>query len=63
MEPVEFTRTDLVAFGAYLLSEERTNRIAGNFQEGDPVHFTERLKGVYHADVENFLASKEQTNG
>jgi len=53
-----FNKKDLVNFGKYLLSDERTNRIKDNYQEGfDNVPYDERIKEVYHADVENFLES------
>ncbi len=52
-----FTRTELVAFGHYLMSKERENRIASVYLglDGDGVDFNERLRQVYHADVENFI--------
>jgi len=51
-----FNKKDLVKFGNYLLSDERTQRIKDNLQV-DPCedYLNERLKIVYHADVENFL--------
>lgn len=47
-----FNKKDLVAFGKYLLSKERTDRIT---QTESEIPVKERLKEVYHADVENFL--------
>lgn len=40
----------MVSFGKYLLSDERTNLVLSHPElKGD-----ERLKEVYHADVENW---------
>jgi len=50
-----FNRKDLVNFGKYLLSEERTKRISDT---DSSIPIEERLKEVYHADVENFLQIK-----
>ena len=47
-----FNRKDLVNFGQYLLSEERTKSITYGYSEED---HEERIRNVYHADVENFL--------
>ena len=52
-----YNKKDLVKFGEYLLSEERTQRIVSNYDESDNISKEERLKCVYHADVENFLES------
>jgi len=49
-----YTEEDLVKFGQFLLSEERTNRILTNYNEGDPVTKEERLREVYHADISNW---------
>lgn len=52
---VYFNKKDLVKFGQYLLSEERTKRITENTHPNlAPVN--DRLKVVHHSDVENFLA-------
>ena len=51
-----FNRKDLVNFGKYLLSEERTKRISDT---DSSIPIEERLKEVYHADVENFLRHKQ----
>lgn len=58
IEDDRFDRSDLVSFGKYLLSEERTNRIAFPNQgiEYSPERQKERLKEVCHADVENWRA-------
>jgi hypothetical protein len=50
-----FNKKDLVKFGEYLLSKERTDRILSNYDENDNIPKEERLREVYHADVENFL--------
>ena len=47
-----FNKKDLVNFGKYLLSDERTASLAATESE---IPLAERLKNVYHADVENFL--------
>jgi hypothetical protein len=46
-----FNKKDLVAFGNYLLSEERRERFKAISEEA----LEERLSVVHHADVENFL--------
>lgn len=57
--PLEsYTRRGLVEFGQYLLSQERTKRIKDNRAEDDPISLEERLKDVYHADIENWLSAK-----
>lgn len=53
MEQEQFTREELVAFGHYLLSKERENRIASAYID-QHVDFNERLRRVYHSDIENF---------
>jgi len=52
-----FNKKDLVEFGRYLLSKERTNRIKESYNQDDNISLEERLQEVYHADVENFLES------
>ncbi len=53
-----FNKKDLVKFGQYLLSEERTKRIVDNYDAKiDNLTIEERLREVYHADVENFIES------
>ena len=47
-----FNKKDLVNFGKYLLSEERTAKIKATSIN---VPFKERVNKVYHADIENFL--------
>ena len=49
-----FNKKDLVRFGKYLLSEERTQRIK---ESESKVPVEERLKEVYHSDIENFINS------
>lgn len=55
-----YNQKDLVRFGEYLLSKERTQRITENTKEGDVVPLEERLQTVYHADIENW--KHEQRN-
>ena len=50
-----FTEKELVKFGQYLLSEERTDRIRQTYNQNDNISLSERLQEVYHADYENFL--------
>lgn len=54
-----YNRKDMVSFGRYLLSEERTKRISDNHETDDPCTLEERLREVYHADVENWKISKK----
>ena len=54
----QFDRSDLVSFGTYLLSDERTNLITNGSSEG--VDINERLKAVYHADIENWKAQNAE---
>lgn len=54
----QFNRKDIVSFGEYLLSEERTNRILSDYKEGDGISKEERLREVYHADVENWMLNR-----
>lgn len=53
IEPLTFTRKDLVRFGNYLLSKERRELYAKTEIEGFSLE--ERLSQVNHADVENFI--------
>jgi hypothetical protein len=50
-----FTRAELVQFGRYLLSEERKNRLAGNYEHDNSCSFSEREKEVYDTDIANAL--------
>lgn len=53
-----FNKKDLVSFGKYLLSDERKKSFSDYHASGeDNIPLEERLKEVYHADVENFLES------
>lgn len=56
----QFRMHDHVSFGSYLLSDERTKRISDNWDPKDSVPLSERLKSVYHADVENWKEIKRQ---
>lgn len=50
-----FNKTDLVKFGKYLLSEERTKLILNNPNFLPKEQIEERIREVCHSDVENFL--------
>lgn len=47
-----YNKKDLLSFGKYLLSDERTLRIQDATPEG--IELSDRLKEVYHADIENW---------
>lgn len=53
----EFSRNDLVLFGQYLLSDERKKNIKKG--TGYKNFKSAALLEVYHADIENFLATKK----
>lgn len=56
-----FNKKDLVEFGNYLLSEERTLKVWGHpVSDKDPDGIEGRLKQVHHADIENFLNKKRE---
>lgn len=48
-----YTEEELVQFGLFLLSEERTKLIKNN-TKGNHKMKMERLRSVYHSDLENF---------
>lgn len=48
-----FTTQQLVQFGYYLLSDQRTKLIKDHTKGNHKIKM-ERLKQVYHADIENF---------
>lgn len=55
-----FNRKDLVSFGSYLLSEKRKARLQDSYDEAikegqNPVTVEDKLKEVYHADIENWI--------
>lgn len=53
-----FNKKDLVSFGKYLLSEKRKEKI---LLIPHSLSDEERLKNVYHADVENWLGARNET--
>lgn len=55
-----FNKKDLVKFGEYLLSEKRTKSIIDNHPDEDNNLLDERLKKVYHSDIENFLHEQKK---
>lgn len=54
----KYTDADLVSFGKYLLSPERSARIEPILSEQDVVAVSKRirLQEVFHADIENWKA-------
>lgn len=56
-----FNKKDLVSFGNYLMSERRRDRFEATTQSAiqvggqNIVPTDERLKKIYHADIENWL--------
>lgn len=55
-----FNKKDLVAFGNYLLSEERKEKITLGYSSEEDIEL--RLNNVYNADVENFLESVKKAD-
>lgn len=56
--PTQFSKQDLIDFGHYLLSDERTEMII-NHPDQNNLLVIGRLKNVSHADFENWLESKK----
>jgi hypothetical protein len=60
-----FNRKDLVSFGSYLMSEKRKARFDEAYEEAiqdgmdSPLPTEERLKYVYHADIENWIVDQK----
>ena len=50
----QFSLEELVKYGQYVLSEERTSWIKNNHAEEDSVTVEERLRQIYDADIQNF---------
>lgn len=50
-----YNKKDLVAFGKYLLSDERTKSVLALQGKHDDRTKEERLAHVYDADLQNFL--------
>lgn len=60
---IAFTQKDLISFGQYLMSERRRKSFTRTSIDADmdgrelpPTN--KRLKNVYHADVENWMAEQ-----
>lgn len=53
MEETLYTKEQLIQFGYYILSQERTNLVKNN-SKGNHKLKVERLKQVYDADITNF---------
>lgn len=55
-----FTAEDLVAFGKYLLSEEREKSLKQTSLENpDALSYEDRFREVYDADIANFKARQK----
>jgi len=52
-----YNKKDLIAFGKFLLSEKRTKSFSDSHVKNDSTSLEERLREVYHSDIENFLAT------
>lgn len=50
---IYYEEKDMVTFGEYLLSKQRTDLISSN-REGDSIPLEDRLRQIYHADFENW---------
>jgi hypothetical protein len=57
-----YNERDLINFGFYLLSEQRSKMIADNHKSDDTITIEARLREVYHADLENFKHATHQAN-
>ena len=58
---VLFTDAEMIEFGRYLLSDERTKSIKENHKNDGRKEIENKLKEVYHADFQNYLALKKET--
>ena len=56
----KFTLEDLVSFGEYLLSQERTQGIIDHPDAAKMAPVEERLKLVYHSDIENWKEKRRE---
>lgn len=56
---IYYEESDLVSFGKYLLSEKRDALIINNQEFENLEQLKERLKQVYHADLENWKESQK----
>jgi hypothetical protein len=52
-----FNKKDLISFGQYLLSEERTEKIVNHPEASKMAPVVERLKEVHDADYQNWQES------
>lgn len=61
-----FNEKDLVSFGNYLLSDERKKRFQESYKQAirsgmkNPLPPEESMKGVWHADIENWKESQRE---
>lgn len=56
----KFTLEDLVSFGEYLLSQERTEGIIDHPNAAKMAPVEERLRLVYHSDIETWKEKKKE---
>lgn len=54
----KYTEEELIAFGNYLLSKERHNRIKYDENWKAKPNYHDLKKEVHHADIENFKVSQ-----
>lgn len=58
---VFFTDKEMIDFGKYLLSDERTALIKEKHKGDGRKAIESKLKDVYHADFQNYLALQKET--
>ena len=55
-----FNKTDMISFGEYMVSQERTDRIINHPEAASMAPVEDRLKQVHDADYANWLEWKER---
>jgi len=56
----QYSEADLISFGNYLLSNERTERISNHPDQGLKQHIQMRLQQVNHSDLHNWKDVKDK---
>jgi len=56
---MKFTKEDIISFGQYMVSEERTQNIINHPNAANMAPVEDRLKQVHDADYANWLIWKE----